>query len=137
MANIEELKNQLFDLHKAGLRAHLEKDIPYFTTNIGDQVMSISNGEIRYASPEQINMMFTNYLNSTEFSIYEDVQDPIVSISDDGSMSWLVANVRVARVRTIEDEQIKFDNTWAWVMFYRRKNNQCIREGNISTMKEN
>ena len=127
---------ELLDEHKKSLDAHLQKDISFFTSNISENVLNVSNGEIYRPSKDDIHQRFSNYLSSTEFTKYEDISDPIVQVSDDGTLGWVIANVEIKGVRKMPDgSEAKIDSVWAWINLYKRENNIWIRQGNLSTMK--
>lgn len=68
-----------------------------------------------------VEAMLAPYLAETEFSHYEDVAEPIVGFSDDGSIAWSIVQVRVAGDRTGGDGVTRsFDTRWAWMTLYRR-----------------
>ena len=78
--------------------------------------------------------MLAPYLAETEFSHYEDVAEPIVGISDDGSVAWSIVQVRVAGTRTGDDgAEHAFDTVWAWLTLYRRTVNGWERITDVST----
>ncbi len=118
------------------INAHLNKDIDFFTENIADDYFSVGRGEIRHPEPDEIRMNFSNYLYNTEFSEYRDLQEPIVEFSKDGSLAWLIVQVKVAGERKMETDSIHtFDVTWAWITLYEREEDKWIRLGEVSNYK--
>jgi hypothetical protein len=91
--DFELLEQEIRDLHRAGIQAHLDKDVSFFTRNVSDQYFSVGNGEIKYPTRAEIEANFSDYLNSTKFSKYEDLQEPIVGFSADGSLAWSLVQV--------------------------------------------
>ena len=107
-----KLEQELLDLHKVNIAAHLEKDVDFFVKNISDDYFSVSWGDIRHPTKEEIITQFTNYLGSTEFEEYRDLIDPIIKVSDDGSLGWSIVKVMILAVREIEGIKHEIDNIW-------------------------
>lgn len=81
-----------------------------------------------------VEAMLGPYLAETEFSHYEDVADPIVGVSDDGSTAWSIVQVRVAGTRTGDDQTPRsFDTRWAWLTLWRRDGEGWKRVADVST----
>ena len=134
--DFETLRSEILALHRATVQAHWNKDVYYFTQDISDDYMSVSNGEIRHPTKEEISAQFTDYLNNTTFTEYRNLRDPIIGFSKDGSLSWSVVQMRVAGRRTMHDGVVRdFDDTWAWITLYERQGEKWIRLGEVSSLK--
>jgi hypothetical protein len=136
-ADHQKLKNELLTLHKTGIDAHWEKDIDFFVRDIDEHYFSVNNGEIRYPSKEEITRQFNNYLNNTTFYKYEDMQDPIVVIADDGSLAYTLVRVKISGERKLEADSIReFGFVCAWITLYKREGEKWIRMGEVSNFGE-
>jgi hypothetical protein len=134
--DFEALRSEILALHRTMIQAHWNKDVYYFTQDISDDYMSVSNGEIRHPTKEDISAQFTDYLNNTTFTEYRNLRDPIIGFSKDGSLAWSVVQVRVAGRRTMHDGVVRdFDDTWAWITLYERRDDKWIRLGEVSSIK--
>lgn len=134
----EKIKGEILALHQKQLNAHWQKDIPFFTKDLADDYFSVGRGEIRHPTKEEITAQFTRYLGQTEFTKYENVEEPIVGYSDDGSVAWSIVRVNVAGVYTHDDgAPEEFDDTWAWITLFKRDGDKWLRMGEVSTAMEN
>ena len=130
------LKEEILSLHKASIAAHLEKNIPFFTQDVSDDFVTVSRGEISKPTKEETNIMFTNYLENTEFSEYRDLQEPIIGFSKDGSMAWSIVQVKGIGKRKIEDGTIAdLDFVSSWMMLYERQGDKWVKLVNASSFK--
>ena len=129
------LKEEILALHKASLDAHLEKNIPFFTQNVSDKFISVSRGEINKPSKEETTTMFTNYLENTEFSVYRDLQEPIIGFSKDGSVAWSIVQVKVSGKQKINEEEEYLDFISSWIMLYERQGDKWVKLVNASSFK--
>lgn len=134
--NFEVLHQEISDLHYELIKAHLKKDVIFFTRDISDNYFLVNDGEISYPSPQEINKKFTNYLNNTTFSEYRDLQEPVISFSKDGSMAWSLVRVKISGIRVVEKDSVrKMDFTCAWITLYEKQNDKWIRMGEVSNYK--
>jgi hypothetical protein len=124
------------ELHRMNIEAHLNKNVDYFVQNLSDEFMSVSNGEIDFPAKEEIRSNFSGYLNSTTFSQYADLREPIVGFSKDGSVAWSVMQVRVAGKQMLDDDAERdLDFTCAWITLYEREGSRWIKLAEVSNFK--
>ena len=134
--HLSALKSEILALHNESIQAHLDKDIAFFTRGQADAYISVSRGEIHRPTLKDIETMFSHYLNNTIFSEYRDLQEPLIGISNDGTLAWSVAQVKVAGKRKKEDgTEAGIDFVCSWIMLYKRRNDGWIRIADASTIK--
>jgi len=130
------IRSEIIKLHREYIKAHLEKDASFIAKPTSSNYVFVSDGEIQNIFPEQLESNLSDYLNSTEFSVYRDLAEPIVGVSKDGSLAWAIVKVRTAGMRKYSDKPAKnFDLQWAWITIYENKNSQWIRVADVSTDK--
>lgn len=135
--DLDALKSEIRELHRQTIEAHFAKNINFFTKDLSAEFISVSNGEIRFPTREEINAQFSSYLKSTEFSKYEDLREPIIGISEDGSVGWSVVQVKVTGTRRLEDgSQRDLNFTCAWITLYQREGDRWIRTAEVSNFRE-
>jgi len=132
----DKIREEILDLHKATIDAHLNKDVNFFVKDISDDYFSVGNGEIRYPAKNEISERFSNYLESTTFTNYKDLQEPVIGFSEDGTIAWSIVQVNVAGTRTMDDGESDFDYTFAWITLYSRQGDKWIRLGEVSNYKQ-
>ena len=134
--DLKQYEKEILALHQEMIEAHLNKDVGWFVKDISDDYFSVGRGEIRFPKPAETSARFSNYLNNTEFTAYRNLQKPIVKFSKDGSLAYLIVQVKVAGDQIIEaDSTESFDVTWAWITLYERENDKWIRLGEVSNSK--
>ena len=136
----KKIKSEILSLHQQQIDAHRNKEIDFFTKDIDadGKYFSVGNGQINYPTSEEIKANFTSYLNSTEFSKYDNIEEPIIGCSDDGTMAWSIVRVNVAGKRNLDDgSSYEFDNIWAWITLFRRDGDKWIRMGEVYNAMEN
>ena len=125
-------KAALLELHQAEIRAHIERDPDALAANHGDDFVSASRGRISRSSKEQTREFFTRYFEGASYPQYEDAEPPIVRVSDDASMAWILSRTRVRRVHGGSEEAF----VYAGIMAYEKRDGRWIRVANASTFAE-
>ena len=132
--DFDQLRSEILEIHIEEIKAHLNKDVDFFIKNISESYVSVSRGEIRRPSKDEIKLQFSNYLNNTTFVEYRDLQEPIIEFSDDGTFAWSIVRVKVVGIRRMNDgTERELDFICAWITLYRRQNDKWIRLGEVSS----
>ena len=77
------------------------------------------------------------YLAATTFHEYRDLIEPVVAVSEDATLGWVIAQVYARGIQRQEDgtrEPLEF--TCAWIELYARREGRWLRVGNVSNFKE-
>jgi hypothetical protein len=134
--NIKELRLEILELHKKEINAHWNKDIDFFVSDISQNYMSVAGEDAHRPSREEIRSQFSTYLNNTTFTKYEDVFEPIIGFSKDGSLAWVILQIKVEGQRMMEEgAEVELDFTCAWITLYEREDDRWIRLVDVSTFK--
>ena len=124
-------KYDLIRRHIQDRRAHFEKDIPTLLSGMAAEHLNVRDGRIRTQSKAAAQEQFAAYFDHvTEFLHWDDLQPPIIQISQDGTMAWMINQIRL-RYRTIDNEET--DTTCAWLMVYEKQDGAWTAVANAST----
>ena len=130
------MESAILGLHKATIDAHLNKDVDFFVRDLSEDFVSVSGGEIRKPTAEEIRAQFGNYLNNTTFTEYRDLCEPIIGVSKGGSVAWSIVQVKVAGRRTMDDGYERdLDFVCAWITLYERQGDRWMRLAEVSNFK--
>gem|GEM_PF-1598525 len=128
---------ELLSLHAAALQHHRDGDWRSLSLAGADASVSASRGEVAWASRQDVARRFEGYLSRARFTRYEDLAPPIVEVSGDGTLGWVIARVRVeGRYRADDGSAPSLDATWAWAELYRRDEGAWSRVGTVSSYDE-
>jgi hypothetical protein len=126
----------LLRLHEDVMEAHRTGKADLLLRNESSEYMVAGRGEISRPSLEERRTRFTRYLGTTRFSEYVDVVPPVVKVSADGSLGWVIVQVRAKGVQTSDSgkpEPLEFES--AWIELYERGAQGWQRVGNVSNFK--
>ncbi len=130
-------RTQILNLHKELLQAHLNNDIESWMESEADEYVVANRGEVSHPTKQQREERLRPYLERTKFSEYRDLIPPEVRVSIDGTLGWLIAQVKVSGVQTMEDgTKEPMDVIWAWIELFEKKDGRWLRVGNVSNLKQ-
>jgi hypothetical protein len=81
--------------------------------------------------------MFTEYFRDAKYYEWDDVEEPIVRVSNDASMAWMITRTKVRRVQKNADgaeKEAKF--VYAGIMTYEKRDGRWVRAANVSTVEQ-
>ena len=124
------------DLLQQERKAHFEKDTDLFISEFADSMISVNKGIVTRSSTSENKSRIGKYFGSVEFIKWDDVAEPIIRFSNDGSMAYAVVQKLVILSYADSLGKKSIDTTdFAWVSIYRRQNDQWKVECNASTNK--
>ena len=134
--NLEKEKAELLRLHKSDREAHFKTDADALLANSPEEFISVNRGKINRSSKADARKMFTGYFRDAKYYEWDDVEEPIIRISNDGSMAWMITRYKVRRVQKnaegVEKEE-KF--VYAGIMTYEKRDGRWVRVANVSTFE--
>ena len=108
-------------IHLEVIRAHVENLPDLWMSLESAEYISVNGGRISFPPASDRLAGRRSYLDAATFTRYEDLREPIVRISDDGTLAWLAAEVAVSgTVVGADGEPEPFDDVWAWIELYER-----------------
>jgi hypothetical protein len=128
--------SELLSMHAAVIQAHIDHDVDSWLALETDTTTSVNSGLVTRVGRMDRRKARIGYLERATFDSYRDVKPPIVQISDDGSIGWLIAEVEVVGWMANMDGTIEdFSNVWAWVELYERTPQGWKQTGNVSNSR--
>lgn len=124
----------LLRLHEEVLRGHREGDARWLATE-GDDYVVGNRGLVTTPSLAERTERFRGYLARTRFETYRDRRAPVVRVSADGTLGWVVAEVEAEGTQTTDAGAEKVSFVCAWVELYARSGEEWKRVGNVSTFR--
>jgi len=136
VASVRDTRAELLDLHEEVMRAHRESNTGLLLRAESPEHVSASRGQINQTTLKDRRKMFESYLGSTRFTKYVDMAPPIVRVSADGSLGWVIVQAEGEGVQTAKDgtkRPLAFES--AWIELYERRQGRWYRVGNVSNFK--
>lgn len=132
----EAMEKEILKLHRDMIDAHINKNADFFIKDIADNFMQVQRGEINYPSRPELKAKFDEYLDNTTFTKYEDLREPIVKVSKDGSLAWCIVQMKIEGVQKADNDSIdELDFVCAWITLYEKRGRKWIRLGEVDNFK--
>jgi hypothetical protein len=127
---------QLRALHERVLEAHRKNDVEMILADDAEDPVVANRGEISRPTKEERRQRFAPYFASTRFEVYRDLVEPIVRVSDDGTLGWVICQVEVRGTQKDEaGKDAKLEFVSAWIELYEKRHGRWWRSGNVSNFK--
>ncbi len=133
LAQAEDVSNkdQPLALHQKAIATHKNIDLEKWLEGFKNGYISGSRGEASYLTSEQTKSRFRPYINATTFEYYRDMVDPVVKISDDGSLGWVIVQVEAKGISSGESYEFQL----VWIKLHERRDAVWVQIGNVSNFK--
>src|SRR3954447_21127422 len=133
-ADLEKEKAELLRIHKSDREAHFRTNVDWLLENSPEEFISVGRGKINRSSKDDARKMFSGYFRDAKYYEWDDAEEPIIRISNDASMAWMITRTRVRRVQKKADgaeQEEKF--VYAGIMTYEKRDGRWVRVANVST----
>lgn len=133
-ADLTSEQRALLAVHEAFKAAHLRSDPDAVLQRLSADYVRVARGEVSHPSSRDLAAEMRAYLGSVRFSEYRDLQPPIVKVSADGTLGWIVVRLRARGVRALPDGGTRpVDFVCAWVALYEKRGGEWVAVGDAST----
>ena len=136
-ADLEAEKQTLLALHEEFKAAHVRGDAETILQRLAEDYVRVSRGEVSHPQHEDMASRMRDYLGRTTFSEYRDLKPPIVRVSDDGTLGWVIVELQARGVQTGPEgteEQLEF--VCAWVSLFEKRDGEWVTIGDVSTFRQ-
>ncbi len=121
----EQEKAQLLHLYKNGLQAHLAQDATTFLAEYAPEWYDVRNAGVRLRAKAEALPAIERYFQRTHFYDITELAAPIIHVSADASMAWVIGHMRVRASQEGPDGQERdFSFQCAWVSVYEKHADQ-------------
>lgn len=122
--------------HETILAAHRTGDVDRWIGLEADTVITANAGTITFPDRAARRAARAAYLERTAFTTYADLRPPIVEVSADGTLGWVLATVEVEGT-TVDAEggPRPLAAVWAWIELYRKVDGRWQLVGNLSNRR--
>ncbi|MDJ0645361.1 MAG: nuclear transport factor 2 family protein [Flavobacteriaceae bacterium] len=133
-SSFTEEKEKILQLHNLQRAYHFNKDSVAFTNQLADSFISVNRGKLNRPTKEENIARLHQYFSSVDFVKWDDVAEPIVKFSDDGSMAYTIVD-KIVEV-TFKDENGNEKNSsthFIWTTIYKKYGDEWLIETVTST----
>lgn len=117
--------------------AHLTGNAELLAGEIADTMINVSRGHVYKSSNKEIYNRFNNYFKNVEYIKWDDVEDPIIQISNDGTFAGMILKkIILAKHKNTSGEREKGATLFSWSALHKKINGKWKITSNTSTREE-
>lgn len=112
----------LLRLQTLAQTAHLEKRADLLVASFADSFLNIARGAVTLRTPAENRARFQAYLDRSTFQEWADLAPPLIRISPDGQMAYVIVQKRV-RLSALDSAGVpRAEHTiFAWIEVYEKR----------------
>src|SRR3954469_10709256 len=131
-ADLEKEKAELLRLHKLDREAHFKTSVDLLLETAPEEFISVSRGKISRSSKADDRKMFTQYFRDAKYYEWDDMEEPIIRISNDATIAWMITRTRIRRVQKNPSGEEKEEKAvYAGIMTYEKRDGHWVRVANV------
>ena len=132
----EAARQQILKLEQLQRHVHFAADAETFAQLLAEPHLSVNRGQVGTSSRSENQERFQAYFESVHFVEWDNLAEPIVRFSADGTLAYSVLQKRVT-VQYPTDQGLYHGSTdFAWTSIYRRTGDSWEIESVTSTNQE-
>ncbi len=113
--------NEILKLHNLQRDYHFNRDSIAFANQLSDNFISVNKGKITRPSRQETISRYHSYFSSVEFIKWDDVTEPIIIFSEDGSIAYTIVDKIVQTTYENESGNKESGEThFAWTAIYKK-----------------
>jgi len=113
---------ELLRLHDVQKTAHLEKRADLMTASFADSFLNIARGAVTLRTPEENRARMQAYFDRSTFEEWEDIVPPVIRVSPDGRMAYVIVQKRVRLTAPDSAGKPQPERTvFAWLEVYEKR----------------
>jgi hypothetical protein len=117
----ERDRDDLLAIHADQRRAHYERDPELLFRNGAEQWTFVRAGQVERLTYAELVERFRANFSRTQYHEWDDIEPPIIDVSEDGTLAVMVEHVRIRVSRMAEDgSSEELQGVYAGATVYRR-----------------
>jgi hypothetical protein len=102
--------------------------------SFADSFLNISRGAVSVRTPAESRARFQSYFDRVSFEEWDDIAPPIIRVSPDGHMAWVIVQKSVRLQSPDSTGVMRPEHTvFAWVELYEKRDGKWILSAVVST----
>lgn len=115
--DISAEKKTILSINEEQRTAHMTNNAQLLVKSIADTLVTIDSGEIYINSNQQVLNQFSNYFSGVKYLEWDDLMEPIIDISADGSLATM--SVKKGTITAGQNEE-RDTTQFAWTSVFKK-----------------
>ncbi len=135
--NRESGEQAVLKLHQQSREAHFKLDVEGILSGSAEEILNIAQGKLRRVPKQQTREFLTGYFKDAVYLEWDDLEPPVVHVSNDGTMAWLAVRVRSRRTKKdaqgiAKEEMFVFSG----LMALEKQHGKWVRVASATSLEE-
>lgn len=126
-------KKQILELHEKQRDFHFNKMHTNLVAQMSDSFISVNRGKLSFPTKNEMEERFGNYFNTVEFEKWDDVTEPLIILSEDGSLANVFVDKEVVVTYTKDNQTMEETTRFAWIAVYMKLDDEWKLHAMAST----
>lgn len=136
-AALADDRAQLLALHEKVMEGHRKGEVGLILEDELDDYVVAGRGAVSHPSRDERRDRLGPYLRQAKFEVYRDRIEPVVAISRDGTLGWVIVEVEAKGSMPGADGTARpIEFVSAWIELYEKRDGRWLRVGNVSNFRE-
>ena len=134
MRDLDTERAALLEIHYLDRVGHFQTSSEILNEHQGDDFIYVGSGEISHIPRSDFLATFEQSFKNATYYEWDDLESPIIQISEDATMAWMIVRNRVHK-RQVQDDGTAIERkfVYAGIMTYTKQDGKWIRVANVST----
>lgn len=134
--DFDKERQTLLAMHANDRRAHFETDANVLLESSIDTFTWVGNAQISRTVKKDRIKVFEQNFSGAAYSKWDNLEEPIVRISDDGTLAWMITKLEVRRTKKNDKgREAQEGFIYAGIMTYKKVDGKWLKEANVSTFE--
>jgi hypothetical protein len=134
-SDAESAQAELLALHQADRRAHFSYDVNALVGSLPPELIYVRDGKIERQTQDAMRKGLTEYFARAEFTAWDDLEPPIIRVSPDGRMGWMVVRMKLAYTETDSaGKKTPVETVMAWMSAYEKRDGKWLQVANTTNV---
>jgi hypothetical protein len=134
--DLEKERAALLEQHKLAREAHFKRDAGALVASFATETIYVRDGRVETRTKADSLRRVSQYFAGAEFTEWDDLMPPVIRISPDGKMAWMIVRLKGKYTHTgANGEKSVEEFVCAWMSIYEKQGSKWMHVANASTFQ--
>lgn len=133
--DLERERAELLQMHRNDREAHFKTNVDLLLDRTPAELIYVRDGKITRRSKLSMRDSLSGYFRDVKYYEWDDIEPPVVHISQDATMGWMITTVRVRRTQATSTAPETVEFVYAGITTYEKQGGRWMEVANVSTFE--
>lgn len=112
---------EILAVHNSARAAHFNREAKLLVSTFADEFADVRNGAVERPDREKSLGRFESYFRNSTFIEWDDVEPPVIRVSDDSTLAYTIVRKRVRlKTRNSAGAEVEETDVFSWIATYKK-----------------